>query len=188
VTDGKSFVLAGRTLKGAEVLAAGRPIPVNAAGAFAQVMNVSSVGATQIEVRAKMAGLAPRLTQIAVRRVDSLETAAAEFAQQTLVPFASLAADAGAHAGKSVVLGGEVAEVRRQNHQTIMLLDVSAKSGCTAAKGSDACRVRLVQGTDTNAVKSGDLITAYGAISRSFSVAGKEIPEIQVDFTLKGIR
>src|SRR5262249_60293277 len=76
ITDGPSFVLAGQPIKGAEVLAAGRPITVHPDGSFAQVMNVSSVGATQIEVRAKMPGMAPRLTQIKVRRVESLEKAA----------------------------------------------------------------------------------------------------------------
>src|SRR6185369_6031397 len=69
VIEGQSFVLAGWTMKGAEVVAAGRSITVHPDGTFAQVMNVSSVGATQIEVRARMPGMAPRLSQIKVRRV-----------------------------------------------------------------------------------------------------------------------
>jgi hypothetical protein len=188
VTDGKSFVLAGRTLKGAELFAAGRPIPLGPNGGFAQVMNVSSVGATQIEVRAKLAGMAPRLTQIAVKRVDSLESAAAEFTQQPLVSYASLLDGTSAQVGKPIVLSGEVVEVRKQNHQTILLLDVSTKSGCTAPKGSsETCRVRLVQGSDS-AAKSGDPLTAYGSVARTVPAGGKDIPEIQVDFTLKGLR
>jgi hypothetical protein len=187
VTDGKSFVLAGRPLKGADVVVAGRSIPVNASGAFAQVMNVSSVGSTQIEVRAKMAGMAPRLVPISVKRVDSLETAAAEFTKQELVAYSSLAGGVAQATGKPIVLGGEVGEVRHQNHQTVMLFDVSPKSGCPGPKGSDACRVRLVQGAD-NLAKSGDLLTIYGTVGRSVSVGGKEIPEIVVDFTLKGLR
>src|SRR5262249_45734093 len=80
VIDGASFVLSGWTMKGAEVLAAGRPITVRPDGTFDQVMNVSSPGATQIEVRAKMPGMAPRLSLLKVRRVESLDKAAREFA------------------------------------------------------------------------------------------------------------
>jgi hypothetical protein len=192
VIDGKNFVLAGRTMKGAEVLAAGRPIPVRPDGSFAQTMNVSSVGATQIEVRAKMAGMAPRLTRIGVRRVDSLEVAAREFVGQSPSPvgWAAIAADLPGSIGKSTVLSGEVIEVRRQTHQTIVLLDVSSKSGCSDAgkKGGSGCHVRLVQGAD-NPLQRGDLITAYGTVLRAFAVAGKpDVPEVQVDFTLKGLR
>jgi hypothetical protein len=160
-------------------------------------MNVSSVGATQIEVRAKLAGAAPRLTRIGVRRVDSLEVAAREFAAQTPAPlgYAAVVADIGASATKPVVLSGEVIEVRRQAHQTIVLLGVSSKSGCVPGKddkgdkGASACHVRLVQGAD-NPVQRGDLITAYGRVLRAFPVGtGRpDIPEVQVDFTLKGLR
>jgi hypothetical protein len=189
VTEGKSFVLAGRTLKGAEVLAAGRPIPVRADGSFAQVMNVSSIGSTQIEVRAKMVGMAPRLTQIAVRRVDSLETAAADFVKQPLTTWAAVASGIDAQAGKPIVLAGEVVEARTLNHQTIVLLDVGKKSGCTASGASpDACRARLVEGADAS-WKRGDLVTAYGTVARAFTAPGHAaIPEIQVDFVLKGLR
>jgi hypothetical protein len=193
VIDGKNFVLAGRTLSGSEILVAGRAIAVKPDGSFAQTMNVSSVGATQIEVRAKRAGMAPRLTRIAVRRVDSLEVAAREFAAQQPAPAAwpAIVADLKASVGKPVVLSGEVIDVRRQNNQTILLLDVSPKSGCSADKAAapSACQARLVQGAD-NPLSRGDLITAYGQVSRAFPTgAGKpDIPEVQVDFTLKGLR
>lgn len=190
VIDGKSFVLSGRTSKGAEVLAAGRAIPVRADGTFAQTMNVSSVGATQIEVRAKTAGKAPRLTRIAVKRVDSLETAAAEFVADKPLGYAALAADIAGSVGKPAVLAGEVIEARRltQVHQTIILLSVARSSGCAAGGADDACQVRLVQGADS-AVKRGDLLTAYGHVTKAFPVKGKpDIPEVEVDFTLKGIR
>jgi hypothetical protein len=189
VTDGKTFVLAGRSLKGAEVLAAGRPIQVKPDGTFAQVMNVSSVGATQIEVRARMANMAPRITRIDVRRVDSLETAAREFAAKAPLGWADVAPSPAAVAGKPVLLGGEVAEVRRQSHQTVMLLDVAPSFGCKAqGAGPDACRVRLVQGAD-NPAKQGDTIRVYGHVARAYAVPGRaDIPEVWVDFTLKGLR
>ncbi len=184
ITEGPSFLLAGGTMKGAEVIAAGRSIPVGPDGSFAQVMNVSSVGATQIEVRARMPGMAPRLTQIKVRRVDSLERVARELATtEPPVPFHQLAADIRAAAGKPVALAGEVSETKAQGHETVMLLEVSPASGCAAGS---ACTVRLVQGGD-NPAKRGDSLRVYGHVARAFSVPGRaDIPEIEVDFTLKG--
>jgi hypothetical protein len=188
VIDGKTFVLAGRSLKGAEVSAAGRPIQVKPDGTFAQVMNVSSVGATQIEVRARLANMAPRITRIDVRRVDDLAVAAREFAAQSPLGWADVAPNPAAVAGKPVLLGGEVVDVRRQNHQTVMLLDVGSAFGCKATAGSSPCHVRLVQGAD-NDVKQGAEMRAFGHVTRAFSVAGRpDIPEVWVDFTLKGLR
>jgi hypothetical protein len=184
ITDGPSFVLAGWTMKGAEVLAAGRPITVHPDGSFAQVMNVSSVGATQIEVRSRMPGMAPRLAQIKVRRVDSLEKAARDFAAgEPTVGYRDLTGNIGAAVGKAVTLTGEVADTRKQGYQTVMLLDVSAASGCPAGS---ACTVRLVQGLD-NPAKRGDALRVFGHVARAFTVTGRaDMPEIEVDFTLKG--
>jgi hypothetical protein len=180
--DGTSFVLAGRTMKGAEVLAAGRPITVRADGTFAQVMNVSSIGATQIEVRAKLQGLAPRLSQIKVRRVDTLETAARDFAAEQPISYAPLAQNLTGQIGKPIFITGEVIEARKQGYTTVMLLDVPRTSGCPTA---GTCTVRLVQGAE-NPAKKGDLLRVYGHVSRPFSVPGRaDIPEVEVDFTLK---
>jgi len=182
VIDGPSFVLAGRTMKGAELLAAGKPVPVKPDGSFAHVMNVSSVGATQIEVRAKLAGMAPRLTRIKVRRVDNLETAAREFAAESPIQLAPLGSDIGRFAGKPIAIGGQVIEVKRENHRTTMLVDVGPSAGC---KG---CSVQLVQGAN-NPAQPGEKLTAYGRVLRAVRLpSGAEIPEIEVDFTLKGLK
>jgi hypothetical protein len=182
VIDGPSFVLAGRTLKGAELFAAGKPVPVKADGSFAHVMNVSSIGATQIEVRAKLAGMAPRLTRIKVRRVDSLDTAAREFAAESPITYAALGADIARHAGRPIMLGGQVIDVKRENHKTTLVLDVGPPLGC---KG---CVAHLVQGAH-NPVQSGEQITAYGRVRRAVRAAsGADVPEIEVDFTVKGLR
>jgi hypothetical protein len=183
ITDGPSFVLAGSTLKGAEVIAAGRPIPVHPDGTFAQVMNVSSVGATQIEVRARMPGMAPRLTQVRVRRVESLEKTAKELAtSEPPIAFGDLLANIAGSVGKAVAFTGEVSESKKQGYETVMLLEVSSASGCT---GAASCTVRLVQGAD-NPAKKGDTLRIYGHVARAFSISGRrDIPEIEVDFTLK---
>jgi hypothetical protein len=183
IIDGPSFVLAGRTMKGAEVLAAGRPITVRPDGTFAQVMNVSSVGATQIEVRAKITGLAPRLSQIKVRRVDNLETAAREFLSDAPISYAPLSQNLTGQIGKPITVTGNVLEARTQGHETVMLLDVAQSSGCPSA---GTCTVRLVQGAE-NPAKKGDTLRVFGHVSQAFSVPGRaDIPEIEVDFTLKG--
>lgn len=182
VIDGPSFVLAGRAMKGAELFAAGKPVPVKPDGSFAHVMNVSSIGATQIEVRAKLAGMAPRLTRIKVRRVDSLETAAREFASENPIQYASLGSDVARHAGKPIVIGGQVIEAKREGHRTTMLLDVGPSAGCKD------CSVQLVQGAN-NPAQPGDKITAYGRVLGAAKLAsGVEVPQVEVDFTVKGLR
>jgi hypothetical protein len=182
VVDGPSFVLAGRTAKGADVLAAGRPITVHPDGTFAQVMNVSSVGATQIEVRARMPGMAPRIAQIRVRRVESLDKAARDFlGSESPLTYALVAPDIAASAGKAVTLSGDVSETKKQGYLTVMLLEVS--SGCPSGSG---CTVRLVQAGD-NPAKRGDTLRVFGHVARAFKSPGHpDVPEIEVDFTLKG--
>ncbi|HVY48540.1 MAG TPA: hypothetical protein VHB21_21775, partial [Minicystis sp.] len=181
-TDQATFVLAGRTMKGAEILAAGRPIPVKADGTFAQVMNVSSVGATQIEVRARMSGMAPRLSPIRVRRVDSLDAAAKEFLHDEQPADAAALVAGEAPVGKPVVVTGDVLEARRQGYQTIVLVNVPKSSGC----GDDAgCTVRLVVGGES-AAKKGDKLRAFGVVAPPFSADGKKVPEVRVEFTTKG--
>ena len=181
IIDGPSFVLAGRTMKGAEVLAAGRPIAVRADGTFAQVMNVSSVGATQIEVRARLAGLAPRLAQIKVRRVESLEAAAREFLADSPIGYGALAGNVAAQVGKAVALTGEVTDTKKQGYETVMLLDIAQSQGCATA---GACTVRLVLGAES-AAKKGDTLRVFGHVARAVALPGRaDVPEIEVDFAL----
>jgi hypothetical protein len=184
VTESDTFVLSGQAMKGSEVLVAGRPIQISADGAFAQRMSVSTVGATNIEVRAKVPGMAPRIVPIAVQRVERLELAAKEFQKEKPVGYTTVALASASDVGRPVIVSGQIAEVRTQNHQTIYLLDVPAKEGCS--KTTEACQVRLVQGA-TSSVKVGDAITVYGQIGRPSSTAGGgTVPEIQVAFTLSG--
>jgi hypothetical protein len=181
IIDGPSFVLAGRTMKGAEVLAAGRAIVVRPDGTFAQVMNVSSVGATQIEVRARIPGLAPRLAQIKVRRVESLEAAAKEFMAGDTIGYGALAGNIAGNIGKAVAVSGEVTDIKKQGYETVMLLDVPQAQGCATA---GACTVRLVLGAESSA-KKGDTLKIYGHVARAVALPGRaDVPEIEVDFAL----
>lgn len=182
IIDGASFVLAGRTLKGAEILAAGRPIPMKPDGSFAHVMNVSSVGATQIEVRAKLSSMAPRIVRIPVRRVDSLETAARDFSAQNPISYAALGPDISKSLGQSIIAAGKVIDVKAEGYRTVARLDLNPSLGCTS------CEAELLIGAP-NAVKTGDLITAYGRVSGTARAQnGAPIPVLSIDFTLKGVR
>jgi hypothetical protein len=184
VIDGETFVLAGRTMKGAEVLAAGRPIQLRPDGTFSQRMSVSSVGATKIEIRARAPGMAPRIVPIAVRRVDKLETAAREFMAEKPLRYADFLRGAEADIGKPVVVSGAVIDGRVQNHQTTFLLDVPNSEGCP----NKECRTVLVQGSE-NPAQSGDVLTAYGYIGKPFTgPSGIPTPHIEVAFTLKKAR
>ncbi len=179
VTESDTFVLSGHTMKGAEVLVAGRPIQVSPDGAFAQRMSVSSIGATNIEVRAKIPGMAPRIVPIAVQRVERLEQAAKEFQKENPVGYTTLALGSDTDVGRPTIVAGQIVEVRTQNHQTIYLLDVPVKDGCPRS----SCRVRLVQGA-TSTTKVGDSITAFGQIGRSTTAVGGPLPEVLVAFML----
>lgn len=184
VTESDTFVLSGHTIKGAEVLVAGRPIQVSAEGAFAQRMSVSSIGATNIEVRAKIPGMAPRIVPIAVQRVEHLEQAAKEFQKEKPVGYTTIALGSTSDVGRPVIVAGRIVELRQHNHQTIYVLDVPATEGCPKTDGG--CRVRLVQGA-TSTAKIGDSITAFGQIGLPASNAvGGVQPEVQVAFTLPG--
>ncbi|WP_437903266.1 zinc-ribbon domain-containing protein [Sorangium sp. So ce327] len=199
VIDKESFVLAGRTARGAQIFAGAHPIAVRPDGTFAHVMNVSSVGATQFEVRAKMQGMAPRIAKLAVRRVDRLDTAAKEFAGRGPIGYAELAAGGKDSIGKPIALTGEALEVRRQGYATLILLSIPPASGCkeggaaaasagAAPRSPEACKVRLVHGAD-NPAQRGDILTAYGSVAPPFvAPGGAEIPEVQVEFTVKGGR
>jgi len=182
VIDKESFVLAGRTARGAQIFAGAHPIAVRPDGTFAHVMNVSSVGATQFDLRAKMAGMAPRIARIAVRRVDRIDVAARDFAAQRPVGYAELERGDKQHLGKPVMLTGEVIDARRQGYGTVLLLSVAPASGCPRA-GADACKVRLVHGAE-NPAQRGDTITAYGRVAPPFKAPdGEVVPEVQVEFT-----
>ncbi|MGK3991777.1 zinc-ribbon domain-containing protein [Sorangium sp. So ce1024] len=194
VIDKESFVLAGRTARGAQLFAGTHPIAVRPDGTFAHMMNVSSVGATQFEVRAKMQGMAPRIAKIAVRRVDRIDAAAKEFAARSPLGYAALAAGGADLVGKPIALSGEVLETRRQGYSTLLLLSVSPASGCkeggagAAPRAPGACKVRLVHGAE-NPAQRGDVLTAYGTVAPPFTAPdGAVIPEVSVEFTVKGAR
>ncbi|EYF08635.1 Large tegument protein [Chondromyces apiculatus DSM 436] len=183
VIDKESFVLQGRTAKGAQLRVGNHAIPVNDDGTFSREMNVSSIGATQFQVRAKLEGMAPRIVPIAVRRVERLETAAKEFLAQQPVGWAELLGDASAQVGKPVVLTGEVQETHRKGQAVVLLMTAPTSAACQVASG---CSARLLLGVDLKAQR-GETVTAYGRGAPPFQPeGGAPVPEVQVEFALRG--
>ncbi len=177
VTDQSTFVLAGKTLPGAEISAAGRGLEVATDGTFARTMNVSSVGATQIEVRAKMPGKAPRFAKIDVERVSTLEAAAVEFGAKKPMSYAELAAQSDSK-GKPVALDGSVAEVRPLANGALVVLH--AKTGCPRDKD---CPVRLSLGFRVT-LKRDAKLRVFGTSSGTVADGASSIPAVDVAFVL----
>jgi hypothetical protein len=181
VTDQPSFLLAGRTAPGAEVVVAGRAIPVGADGSFSQHMNVSSVGTTKIEVRARASGKAPRLRHVTVQRVASLEDAVREFPSRAPIALKDAVGDPKAAVGRAIALEGEVVERVPRAHQTILVL---RPKGDACGSASD-CVVRLVQGGTVEAPRATSL-RAYGVVAGTVTHEGREVLDVDVAFSLPG--
>jgi hypothetical protein len=181
VIDSAHFMLSGRTAGNATVKVAGHAITVDPSGRFAQLMNVSAIGETTINVRASAPKRAPRLFPIMVKRVASLRDEAVAFEKKASVSYAAIASDIDSKAGWAVALQGSVVEARVADQVSLILLDV--KRGCSAS----SCLARLVFGESTE-LKSGDSISAFGHVTRAVDGprSGTKIPEVRVNFILKG--
>ena len=192
VTDKESFVLAGRTAKGVELFAGPHAIPLRPDGSFAHVMNVSAVGATQISVRAQGQGMAPRIVKIDVRRVESLEQSAREFASKSPLGLADLASDPKSKVGKNAMVSGLVIETKGADQVTVMRLRGFGGPACPAlAAGTkpeavgDAgpCLVELAVGMQAP-FAPGDIVTGCGRFAGM--TGDPEVPQVRADFLVKG--
>jgi hypothetical protein len=183
VVAGPSFVLAGRTAKNGVVTVGGRPITVDESGSFAQTMSVSSVGETNITVRATVPDLAPRLVVLRIRRVKSLAEEAAVFRARATTSYAAVVADAEGQKGLSVALDGSVVDSRTDGIATAVVMDVT--SGCK----SMPCLARVSLGAKT-VLSEGDPISVFGSLEGSVEglQAGTRIPAVSAEFLIKGSR
>jgi hypothetical protein len=181
VIEASTFVLAGHTAKDATVTVEGRPITVDGAGAFAQMMSVSSLGETNINVRADAKDQAPRLVPVRVRRVQSLAAEAGVARANATTSYAAIARDPDSQRGLAVALDGNVVEARVDAFTTVIVLDV--KSGCASAP----CLARVSVG-EKAPLKDGSSVSVFGAITGAVEGPhqGTRIPAIAADFVLKG--
>jgi len=181
VIEGPTFVLAGRTAKEGSVSVEGRPITVDASGAFAQMMSVSALGETNVIVRADAKDQAPRLVPVKVRRVQSLATEAAALRARATTAYGAIRATAEGQHGLAVALDGSVVDARSEAFTTVVLLDV--KSGCSAPP----CLARVNVG-EKLALKPGSAVSVFGSVIGAVEGPrpGTRIPAIAADFLLKG--
>jgi hypothetical protein len=181
VIDTANFILAGQTQASGSVNVAGRAITVDASGRFAQMMSVSAVGETTIEVRASAPSHAPRLFPLHIKRVASLESEATAFARGASQGLPSISANPSLNKGWAVVLSGQIVETRVEHHTSIALLEV--KKGCA----ENPCLVRLRYGAELPHGK-GAFVRAFGHVQGSIAGPrpGTQIPEVRVQFFLAG--
>jgi hypothetical protein len=181
VIEGATFVLAGHTAKDATVTVEGRPITVDASGAFAQMMSVSSLGETNITVRADAKDQAPRLVPVRVRRVQSLAAEATALRANATGDYSAIERDPDGQRGLAVAFEGSVVEARVDAFTTVLLLDV--KSGCSHAP----CLARVSVGEKTP-LKDGTDVSVFGSLTGAVDGphAGTRIPAVAADFLVKG--
>jgi hypothetical protein len=176
VLEGPSFELAGSTTPGATLTVAGRPIAVRPTGVFRQTMNVSSTGKTQIEARATLPGLAPRIARIAVERVLSLDAAAATF-RPTLTAQA-MREDPVTATGSAVAFEGTVTTLEPNGARVVATLELGAAAGCAAG---EVCAVRVIAFAPLGDAQ-GKRLGVYGTV-RGRGADG--LAEVEADFTTR---
>lgn len=195
VTDKESFVLAGRTAKGVELFAGPHSIPLRSDGTFAHVMNVSAVGATQISVRAQAQGMAPRIVKVDVRRVESLDTAAREFASKAPLALSDLAGDTKSKVGRAAMVSGLVLGSRSAEQVTVLRLrgyggpscpPLPAGTKAEAVGDPGPCLVEIAVGAQVP-YGPGDLVTGCGRFAGTTGDPGSEVPQVRADFLVKGV-
>lgn len=178
VVDSSSFTLAGRTAAGATLKLDGRPLPVDAEGGFAQLLNVDSEGETTIWLSTSMPGHATRRYPIRVRRVASLEAEANRFLENASQDYARVARAPEDERGLAVVFEGTIRSLRQLPYSTKAFLDVT--SGC-----SGECRVQLSHGSRLK-LSDDTRVVAYGHVAGSATTPdGSAIPEVRTLFVLQ---
>jgi hypothetical protein len=180
--DTPTFVLSGKSQKGASVSVADRPIQLDAEGRFAQVMSVSSEGETTISVRATSPDQAPRLYAIQIKRVARLADEAARLRPLSIDSYAQLS-DADAHRGEEVALDGALLELRAEGYASYLLVDVA--SGCK----TPPCLLRVLHGAPVR-VAQGSPLAVFGRVTGSVDGArsGTRIPEVVASFLIPGTK
>jgi hypothetical protein len=144
-------------------------------------MNVSSVGATEIEVRAKTQGRAPRLVHVAVERVTSLESAIEAFQKRSPLDFAAVSKGIDGAIGKPVALTGEVLDVRSQAGVNTIVLRAE---GPSCGSSGPACVARLIQGRTDLGIDRSAKIRAFGFVVGPVQYEGKTTFDVDVAFAI----
>ena len=181
IIERDQFILAGRTGRGARLVAGVQTAVVAADGTFVRSIAAPALGENTIKLRATVPGQAPRMASVSVRRVEHLADEAKTFAANAPLPFADLAASVNRYVGQPVVLSGEIVESRSQGATNLALLDV--QKGCSRPP----CLARLVFAGEEPVART-DRVQVYGYVTRAISPGGDAsgtVPEVEVAFAQK---
>jgi hypothetical protein len=181
IIERDQVVLAGRTGRGARLLAAGQAVAVAADGTFSRSIAAPALGENPIKLKTTVPGQAPRMATVTVKRVEHLADEAKTFAANAPLPFADLTAQVSRYVGQPVVLSGEIVESRTQGATNLALLDV--QKGCSRPP----CLARLVFAGEEPVARA-DRVQVYGYVTRAISPgadAAGTVPEIEVAFSQK---
>jgi hypothetical protein len=178
VTEGETFMLAGKTNKGAGISVGGGQVSVGSDGSFAQMMKISDVGQTKVMVRADSPPLAPRVVEIAVKRVKSLDEEAKSLEILRKFPYSKIAAREEISEPVPIAWSVEVQKAANTFHQTLAVVDV--KTGCLKSP----CIARLTIPGDVQWA-TGEKLRVYGDITGMGAYETGKIPEVTATFVLK---
>jgi len=181
IIERDQFVLAGRTGRGARLVAGSQAAAVAADGTFSRSIAAPALGENAVKLKTMVPGQAPRMASITVRRVEHLADEAKTFAANAPLPFADLAASVSRYVGQPVVLSGEIVESRSQGATNLALLDV--QKGCSRPP----CLARLVLAGEEPVARA-DRVQVYGYVTRAISPgadAAGTVPEVEVAFSQK---
>jgi hypothetical protein len=179
VVEVERFLLAGRTGRGARVVAGGEAIDVAPDGTFSKTVGAPMIGDNLVWLRATVPGLAPRIASVRVKRVARLADEARDFAASAPLAFVDLAADVGKHVGEPVVLAGDIVEARQQPAQR---RTARRQRGVLALRASHESCSRVAtrsRGANASGVRPCDA-RAVGAKGEA-----RRVPEVEGDFFLK---
>lgn len=180
VIEGATFLLAGRTAKGATLTVSGRAIGVEPDGRFTQNLSISAVGESNVLVRTSAPDHAPRTFSFRVRRVPSLKDEARTLRATAIQSYATVVGDIERAKVGYVAFDGTVSDVGGDEFSTLLLLDT--ESGCRAAP----CLTRVIHGARLS-LKSGERVSVFGRVRGAVDgPRGTKLPEVFADFVVKG--
>ena len=172
--------VSGQTTPLAEVSVNDHKVTADASGVFATKLEALPVGETKVHVVSRPKNFAARTLDFAITRVARLEDAARAFEAEGPLGYDAYADGTSSRNGAKVALDGEIVEARRGTpHQWLLL--VETRRGCSKI---GQCLVR-VQDFGEGEVSRGEHVRIYGRFLHSVTAAGKTIPEVAADITLR---
>ncbi len=180
VLDQEFSWVSGQTTPLAEVSINEQKVTADAAGIFATKLEALPIGETKVHVVSRPKNFAARTLDFAITRALHLEDAARTFEAEGPLGYDAYADGTNSRNGAKVALDGEIVEARRGTaHQWLLL--VETRRGCSKL---GQCLVR-VQDFGEGDMTRGERVRIYGRFLHTVTAAGKTIPEVAADITLR---